>query len=455
MPDTSTDHLRRPTASRPFRLALASMLLVILAHVAPTRAADCIQPKPNATAGATFRTTPATSGTPLGKLSPGTRAPLIATVGRWYETTTASGQTAFISKQSTAIVPCAEVPAPAPASASAVGGTFELHAIDVGTGLALLIRGPDFTLAEDFGSNDDLAIGIGNRAIAYLRTLSPPVTKLQHLILTHPHRDHVELMPDVISQVEVEQFWNSGAYNDICAYRHVLEAIAANPAIQYHSATQGEGDESVALGKKVCYGSNEPPHTITLHHATRIEDQVVILGQGASMKFLYADGSPHASFNENSLVVRLDLGSHKILLMGDAEAGGRNSPMTAPSSNSIEGKLLACCAADLKADVLVVGHHGSKTSSRTAFLDAVGAKFFIVSSGPTKYATVTLPDDEVITQLEARGELFRTDLDDVQCVQSESKIGPDSDGKPGGCDNILVKLPSVGPITAEYHQVGD
>ena len=91
------------------------------------------------------------------------------------------------------------------------------------------------------------------------------------------------------------------------------------------------------------------------------------------MTFLYADGSNRPSFNENSLVVRLDLGSKRVLLMGDAEAGGRNLPSTLPSDSSIEGKLLTCCTADLKADVMVVGHHGSKTSSRVKFLNAVGA----------------------------------------------------------------------------------
>ena len=41
------------------------------------------------------------------------------------------------------------------------------------------------------------------------------------------------------------------------------------------------------------------------------------------MTFLYADGSHHSGFNENSLVTRLDLGARRVLLMGDAEAGGR------------------------------------------------------------------------------------------------------------------------------------
>ena len=79
----------------------------------------------------------------------------------------------------------------------------------------------------------------------------------------------------------------------------------------------------VQLDKKKCYGQDEAAHSITVPHAERIENQTVPLGANASMTILHADGSKHASFNENSLVVRLDLGARKILLMGDAEAGGR------------------------------------------------------------------------------------------------------------------------------------
>lgn len=109
------------------------------------------------------------------------------------------------------------------------------------------------------------------------------------------------------------------------------------------------------------------------------------------MTFLHSDGAQHASPNENSLVVRLDLGETRVLLMGDAEAGGRQPPDTAPAPSSIEGTLLACCTQDLAARILIVGHHGSLTSSRSAFLNAVGASTFIVSSGPFPYLSHPSP----------------------------------------------------------------
>jgi hypothetical protein len=103
----------------------------------------------------------------------------------------------------------------------------------------------------------------------------------------------------------------------------------------------------------------------------------------------------------------------------------------------------------------VVGHHGSRTSSRSAFLDAVGAKYFIVSAGPTKYASVVLPDAGIIAELAARGQVFRTDLNDAQCGSSAAKVGPDNDGQPGGCDNVLVSLPDGGDIAVQYRRISD
>lgn len=453
-PPGHADRCAEAVRLRQRRLALTLLLITGaiagLSHVAPARAADCLQPSA-AGAAVRLRAAPSTSSAILGKLSSGTTAPLIATIPRWYETRTPADETAFVSKQSTDVVPC---PPASPTVAATSTGAFELHAIDVGTGLAILVRGPDFVLLFDGGSNDDFAIGDDNRVVAYLHTLKPSITRIDDLLLSHPHRDHVELLPDVFAKFDVGKVWNSGAYNDICGYRHFLEAIAVEPAVEYHTATQGAGNETVVLGKKKCYATDEPEHSITLLHQSRIDDTPISLGEGASMTILHADGSKRPSFNENSLVVRLDLGPHKVLLMGDAEAGGRKSPSELPTTDSIEGKLLACCKADLKADVLVVGHHGSKTSSRTAFINAVGARFFIISSGPTRYGSVTLPDDEIVNEFSS-GDLFRTDIEDDQCAQSSDKIGPDADAKAGGCDNIVIMLPASGPITGAIQQGSD
>ena len=441
---------RRRRALRAPSLALLLAALALLCRAPAARADDCISPSSDVVNGVTVRAAPNTQGQKLGVLARGQTLPLVASVPNWYQTLL-NGTTAYVSKHWTDIGPCA---APAPAAPTQI--QFELHAIDVGTGLPIFVRGPDFTLLYDAGSNDDLARGPGNRTLAYLRTVTPAVTGLDHVILSHPHRDHLELLPDVLAQLAPRDVWEPGAHVDICGYRHFLQALAAAPAIRYHTANQNFGNESVSLAAVAdCYGHPEPAQALSIVHASRIDHTAVPLGATASMSFLYIDGTHKANPNDNSLVTRLDLGDHRVLLTGDAQAGNRAAPDTAPSAGSIEAALLACCAADLRADLLIVGHHGSKTSSRTAFLDAVGAKTFIVSSGPTKYGTVVLPDAEVIAELKSRGQLFRTDLDDAACAAQTAKVGPDNDGKAGGCDNILVKLTTGAPLSVDYRRLAD
>jgi beta-lactamase superfamily II metal-dependent hydrolase len=450
MPRVQPQYRRWRVTQRHARVQVLFSLAALFALAGPVAALDCIQPSATAVNGATLRAAPSASSPAIGQLRLGQVAPLIATVPRWYETRATSGQEAFVSKQSSDIVPCGDEPTPGERPED----YFELHAIDVGTGLAVLILGADFRLLYDAGTNDDLARGPDNRVASYLAAFENPITRIDHVLLSHPHRDHVELLPDVIERFEIGSFWDSGAYNDICGYRRLLSAIAQKPSIKYYTARRGAGAETLTLRAKKCYGTPEPRRSITLVHQGRIDDGVVTLGEGATMRFLYADGSKRHSFNENSLVVRVDLGTQRILFMGDAEAGGRHPPSKIPAAPSIEGKLLACCVDELKADVLVVGHHGSKTSSRAKFLNAVGAKYFVVSSGPTKYATVTLPDEDVIAELAPRGRVYRTDVEDAQCAYSPDKVGPDADGRPGGCDNIVMTF-SGGLISAEYRQLAD
>jgi hypothetical protein len=140
--------------------------------------------------------------------------------------------------------------------------------------------------------------------------------------------------------------------------------------------------------------------------------------------------------------------------MGDAEAGGRQAPSVPPNPSSIEGRLLADYPAELLADVLVVGHHGSKTSSRIAFLNAVAARHFVISSGPFPYSGVVLPDSEVRDELRGRGKLWRTDLDDDACRRNPAKTGRDSVGA-GGCDHVRITISARGAITPVYNRIAD
>jgi competence protein ComEC len=410
--------------------------------------ADSVTPTSEVTTRVIVRADASASAAEVGSLRPGENAELLGSVPRWHRVRLANGTVGFVAKRWTKVVSAGPVPA-------AAAGSYTIDAADVGTGLGILVRGSDFTLVYDAGSNDDEAIAEKNRMVAYIKAVAPSLATIDHVILSHPHNDHVSLMADIFKTFQVRQVWDSGALNDMCTYHDFLVAVRDEPGVEYHTAASG------FVTKDITFTNSHCTEVVHLSLGSIIATgSSVQLGQGASMTFLHADGDTHASnLNRNSLVVRLDLGGTRVLLMGDAPGGDRANPSTAPAPGSIEKTLLTCCAADLAAKVLVVGHHGSKTSSRRAFLDAVGASTFIVSAGPTKYGSngVVLPDDEVITELTHRGKVLRTDGDgnDDPCKANTAKIGPDADGKPGGCDNIRVTISPAGEVDAAVWRGSD
>lgn len=159
------------------------------------------------------------------------------------------------------------------------------------------------------------------------------------------------------------------------------------------------------------------------------------------------DGSARSDVNENSLVVMLELAGTRILLPGDSGGGGRATPKELPETGSVEDALLQCCGELLAADILVLGHRGSMTSSRELFVRAVGARDYIVSSGPMPYSGTLLPDEDVLDLVSAQpgASLHRTDEADDLCRTDPSKIGADNDGRPGGCNTIHVRIEPGGP----------
>jgi competence protein ComEC len=336
-------------------------------------------------------------------------------------------------------------------------GTYLIHAIDVGTGLAVFVEGSDFTLLYDAGSNDDSARGKADRVLAYLKAVRPDMTVLDHLILSHPHKDHVEMMDDVFDAYQVRNVWDSGSLNDTCGYRAFLDAIMVEPGVVYHDAL-GEGGTHEAKVKAVsCHGKSRPKATLEVPRGSRISAAPVTLGTGATMSILHADGTRRgpSDFNEASVVAHLTLGGRTVLLPGDGEAGGRKAPTEKPRANSTEGQLLACCTTSLKSDILVASHHGSMTSSRDAFLDAIHADQYIISVGPKAYSGTVLPDTVITDDYAKRGTVWRTDLNDRTCPTNPAKIGPDNDNKPGGCDNVVVAIDATGAVKAAYFRAAD
>lgn len=419
----------------------------------PAAAAPLVAPTARVTGAVVVRAQPSSQSEALARLRPSETLVLQSELPGWYQVLLPDGRTGYVSKAWTDLLPEAAV---------AVQPAWKVHFIDVGTGLATFVEGPDFTLIYDGGSNDDDAKGPRNRLLAYLRKIRPNLQVIDHLILSHPHKDHVELLPDLFDAYQIRNVWDSDRVNDICMYRAFLSKIAAEPGIIYHDTHAGGGAHVVTLPPKSSCGTGTTPFNVSIPEGQPFARGLVVqLGANARMTFLHADPTFYPNeVNRNSIPIRLDLGTSRLLFMGDAEAGERDDAHTSPPRpNSIEGQLFACCAAELHADLLVAGHHGSSTSSRAPFLSVVGAKIFIISSGPKDYGKppnpVILPDPVIVHDLETRGTLWRTDFDDPHCLTDTAKIGPDNDNQPGGCDNILVRVPASGPLVVNYERIHD
>jgi competence protein ComEC len=325
-------------------------------------------------------------------------------------------------------------PAPAP-------GTYQLHMIDVGTGLAILIRGADFAMLYDAGTNDREEKP--TRITAYLAaTLGPSGDELcgetaerdqlerrriDHVVLSHPHLDHASALDLVLHCYEVPDFWDSGRVNDTVFYRELLAGIAAAPGTRYHTAADVPDDQTVLVKGTA----------VTMTRWERFsEGDAVELGDGARFTILHAEGKAKSDPNQNSIVLAVELGGIKVLLVGDAESGARKDPTYPPGD--VEEFLIATHGGAIRSDILQVGHHGSKTSSRRGFLEVVQPRLALISSGPKQYARTTLPDREVLDELGRIGAtILRTDERDAACPVV-GRIG--GDRGPGGCDSWVITI---------------
>jgi competence protein ComEC len=454
------------------KAATALLCLCLLGGIAH---ADLVTPSPAVTSSLRVRARPDLGGAVLTTLKPGQLVNLRRVRPGWLEIELTDGRIGHVSRPLATVVvlpsgPEAREISPRISlhraetvaeigSGLPVAGSYRVLLFDVGTGLSILVQGHDFSLLYDGGSKDDRAgpqrQGTRSRLIAYLFAslgvsgasspgsgdcvpegdswpLATADRTIDHVILSHPHDDHGNLLGEVLHCYRVVNVWDSGRINDTYFYRELMEAVAAEPAVRYHTASAVPADRGVTVkGATVVMPAG-------VAWSTFADGEVVRLGAGATMTILHADASRHADPNQNSIVVRLDLGGVSMLLTGDAESGARREPSAAPGE--VEAELLSRHRALLDVDILQVGHHGSLTSSRAAFLAAVSPRLALVGVGPFKYAKVRLPDAAVMKAVAASGAVvLRTDLHDGRACPAADRVGRD-DATPGGCDAYEITI---------------
>jgi competence protein ComEC len=241
----------------------------------------------------------------------------------------------------------------------------EVTFLDVGQGDAALVQGPGgFTALVDGGGTHDGSFDPGERVIEpYLRTLG--VNRLDLVVLSHPHPDHMNGLARVLHRVEVGALWTSGDDGRNPAYRDLIATARARGVLLPEPERVDKGSFWL-----------EPI-------GPWLGDHIAV--------------PPGVSVNDASLVVRVGFGARSVLFSGDVEADG-------------EAELVGRGAAGLpiRSDVLKVPHHGSRTSSTEDLLDAVGPRLAVISLGRSN--RFSFPAPEVLDRYRQRGiEVLRTD----------------------------------------------
>jgi competence protein ComEC len=242
------------------------------------------------------------------------------------------------------------------------GNDLELHVLDVGQGDALALRSPRgrWLLVDAGGA---WRSGDAGRSVVwpFLRARGGDVT---WLVMTHPHADHVGGVRSLVGLAGVDTVWDSGYPGTSPAYREALDSALA----------RGASWRMVGAGDSLDF------------------DGVRIRVLAPDREWLERQDDP----NDASLVLRVDYGAVRLLLMGDAEAGE-------------EAWLLRRYPpSELRADVLKLGHHGSSTSSTADFVDRVAPRVALVSVGSDN--DYGHPSPDVLRSLDARGiHVLRTD----------------------------------------------
>ena len=231
-----------------------------------------------------------------------------------------------------------------------------VHYIDVGQGDCILIQVNNKNLLIDSGPSSNR-----KELLDYLEKLN--IKKLDYIIATHPHEDHIGNMDTIIRRYNIESFYSPKVTHSSTTFENMISSLVdKNLKINILN----KGVSGIDLGKNTSVSVYSP------------------------LENLYTD-----NLNDYSPIIKITFLNNSFLFTGDAEISTENTVL---SQNE-----------NLKCDILKVGHHGASTSTSHDFITAVNPSVAIISVG--KNNSYGHPTPETLSRLNSLNiKTIRTDI---------------------------------------------
>lgn len=247
--------------------------------------------------------------------------------------------------------------------------------LNVGQADAMLIQYKGKNMLIDTGDVD-------SRDALVKQLKDKKVKTLDVVLITHPHGDHLGGMAALFKAFQIKQIYDNGQAANTAMYKNYLKNIKTKN-IAYKALKKGD---TITLGDDVKFAVLSPGKPFTKENT-----------QGVSESGLT---------NDNSIVCKMTYGTFSIMFTGDAQ-------------KEVEEQLLKNYkGAELQANVLKVGHHGSKTSSSPAFVAAVKPADATISCGVNnQYKFPHKPTLDTLKKYHVN--VYRTDKDGIISIISD------------------------------------